>query len=94
MKSEKGMTVRKSVVTVVLMLILCTAFCSMGVVAQLGVTTEAATKIINIIDAGSTILTIVSLLGVVVGVGAVSYAFVVAAKAMIKKVGKKLAVAW
>lgn len=69
-------------------------FCTTGVVAQLGVSTAAATKIINIINTGSTILSIISILGVVVGAGAVSYAFVVAAKAMIKKVGKKLAITW
>lgn len=86
--------VKKAFLTVAMLVGLCAVFCTAGVVAQLGVTTAAATTIINIIDAGSTILTIVSILGVVVGAGAVSYAFVVAAKAMIKKVGKKLAITW
>lgn len=85
---------KKSLAVVVAMFVLCMAFGVSGVVAQLGVSTAAATTIINIIDTGSTILTIVSILGVVVGAGAISYGFVVAAKAMIKKVGKKLAITW
>lgn len=85
---------KKILATVTAMFVLCMAFGASGLVAQLGVSTAAATTIINIIDAGSTILTIVSILGVVVGAGAVSYGIVVAAKAMIKKVGKKMAITW
>ncbi len=93
-KKEGGGIMKKKFAVTVATLVLCLAFCVTGVVAQLGVSTAAATTIINIIDAGSTIMTIVSILGVVVGAGAISYAFVVAAKAMIKKVGKKLAITW
>jgi len=71
-----------------------TVFSFCGVTSQLGITTAAATRIIDIIDVGSDVLTIISLIGVVAGVGALSYGFVVAAKAMIKKVGKALAIAW
>ncbi|SET64943.1 uberolysin/carnocyclin family circular bacteriocin [[Clostridium] polysaccharolyticum] len=85
---------KKCALAVGTMLIFSMMFGVSGVVAQLGVTTAAATKIIDIIDAGSTALTIISILGTVVGAGAVSYGFVVAAKAMIKKVGKKLAITW
>lgn len=91
---RKEVAVKKSLLTIAMLVGLCAVFCTTGVVAQLGVSTAAATKIINIIDTGSTILSIISILGVVVGAGAVSYAFVVAAKAMIKKVGKKLAITW
>ncbi|TGY87130.1 circular bacteriocin, circularin A/uberolysin family [Petralouisia muris] len=85
---------KKKTVVALLLLTLCMAIPFAGVTAQLGVSTVAATRIINIIDTGSTILTIISLIGVVAGVGALSYGFVVAAKAMIKKVGKKLAIVW
>ena len=85
---------KKTFITMSALLVLCMAFAVAGVTAQLGVSTVVATKIVNIINTGSTILTIVSLLGVLTGAGAISYGFVVAAKAMIKKVGKKLAIAW
>ena len=84
----------KKMFLTMLLLGVCMAIPYAGVTAQLGVTSVAATRIINIIDTGSTIVTIISLIGVVAGVGALSYGFVVAAKAMIKKVGKKLAIAW
>lgn len=86
---------KKMTLTVVAsILVLFVLFGVSGLTAQLGVSTVAATRIINIIDTGSSILTIISVIGVVVGAGALSYGFVVAAKAMIKKVGKKLAIAW
>lgn len=84
----------KKMILAVLLLGVCMVIPFAGVTAQLGITTSAATRIVNIIDTGSTILTIISLIGVVAGVGVLSYGFVVAAKAMIKKVGKTLAIAW
>lgn len=65
-----------------------------GLTTQLGITTTAAKRIFNIIDTGSSILTIISLIGVVAGVGLLSYGFITAAKAMAKKVGRNLAITW
>lgn len=69
-------------------------FSGMGLVSMLGISTAAATKVINIIDAFSTVTLIISLIGVIVGAGAVSAALVATAKGMIKKYGKKYATLW
>jgi circularin A/uberolysin family circular bacteriocin len=62
--------------------------------STLGISTAAAKKAIDIIDAASTIASIISLIGIVTGAGAISYAIVATAKTMIKKYGKKYAAAW
>lgn len=62
--------------------------------STLGISSAAATKAINIIDAASTVVSIISLIGIVTGAGAISYAIVATAKTMIKKYGKKYAAAW
>lgn len=62
--------------------------------STLGISTYAAKQAIDIIDAASTLVSIISLLAVVTGAGAISYAIVATAKSMIKKYGKKYAAAW
>ncbi|MGX9290931.1 uberolysin/carnocyclin family circular bacteriocin [Bacillus sp. A015] len=62
--------------------------------STLGISTVAAKKAIDIIDSASTVLSIISLLGVVTGAGAIGYGIIVAAKAMSKKYGKKYAAFW
>lgn len=69
-------------------------FSGMGLASMLGISTVAATKIINIIDTFSTVAMIISLIGAIVGAGAVSAALVATAKKMIKKYGKKFATMW
>lgn len=67
---------------------------SIGLASMLGVSTTAANKVINIIDAGSTIATIISIATSVVGAGLITAGIVATAKKMIKKYGKKYAAAW
>lgn len=62
--------------------------------ANLGVSTAVAGKIITVIDTYSTIATIVSLVGVIVGYGVISTALVVTAKQVISKYGKAYATTW
>ena len=69
-------------------------FSGMGLASMLGVSTLVASKIIDVIDTVSTIAMIISLIGAIVGAGAVSAALVATAKKMIKKYGKKFATMW
>lgn len=62
--------------------------------ANLGISTAAAGKIITIIDTYSTITTIISLAGVILGYGVISTALVVTAKKVISKYGKGYATTW
>ncbi|MED4313538.1 uberolysin/carnocyclin family circular bacteriocin [Heyndrickxia coagulans] len=62
--------------------------------SNLGISTAAAKKAIDIIDTASTIASIISLIGVVTGAGAISYAVVATAKRLAKKYSKKYAAAW
>lgn len=62
--------------------------------ANLGISTAVAGKIITIIDTYSTIATIVSLAGVILGYGVVSTALVITAKKIISKYGKGYATTW
>lgn len=65
-----------------------------GLASMLGISSAAAMKVINIINAASTVATIASLVGTVVGAGLISAGIVAAAKAMIKKYGASYAAAW
>ncbi|SFU43940.1 circular bacteriocin, circularin A/uberolysin family [Clostridium sp. DSM 8431] len=67
---------------------------SIGLASTLGISSYAAKKVIDIIDAVSTVATIISLATAVIGAGAISAAIVATAKKMIKKYGKKYAAAW
>ncbi|GEK35647.1 uberolysin/carnocyclin family circular bacteriocin [Kurthia sibirica] len=62
--------------------------------ANLGISTAVATKIITIIDTYSTVTTIISLVGLLVGYGVFTTALVATAKTVISKYGKKYAVTW
>ena len=62
--------------------------------ANLGISTAVAGKIITIINAYSTIATIVSLVGVILGYGVISTALVITAKQVISKFGKAYATTW
>ncbi|MEW9501929.1 uberolysin/carnocyclin family circular bacteriocin [Jeotgalibacillus marinus] len=62
--------------------------------ANLGISTAVAGVIITTIDTYSTIATIVSLLGVIVGYGVVSTALVITAKQVIAKFGTGYATTW
>ncbi len=90
------MTKKKALLITVMAVSAICIFCfsGMGLASMLGITTAAATKVINIIDTFSTIALIISLIGVIVGAGAVSTALVATAKKMIKKYGKKYAIMW
>lgn len=61
---------------------------------NLGISIYSARKVIDIIDAYSTIVTIISLVGVIVGYGVISTAIVVTAKVLSAKFGKKYAAVW
>ncbi|MEH7514995.1 uberolysin/carnocyclin family circular bacteriocin [Gottfriedia acidiceleris] len=61
---------------------------------NLGISTKVASKVINIIDTFSTITTIISLIGVIVGYGVISTAIVISAKKIISKYGKAYATTW
>lgn len=62
--------------------------------ANLGISSYAAKKIIDIINTGSSIATIVSIIAAVVGGGLITAGIVATAKALIKKYGVKYATAW
>lgn len=61
---------------------------------NLGISTAVATKIITIIDSFSSIATIISLIGIILGYGVFSTALVITAKKIISKYGKKYAILW
>lgn len=85
---------RRTLVAVSLVCAFCFCMCAMGLASMLGITTAVATKVINIIDTASTVVMIISLVGVIVGAGGISAALVATAKKMIKKYGKKYAIMW
>lgn len=86
---------KKSLIVFSMLFVLCVGcFSGMGLSTMLGISSAAAVKIINIIDAVSTVATIISLVAAIVGAGAISAAIVAAAKKMIKKYGKAYAAAW
>ncbi|MDR0614882.1 MAG: uberolysin/carnocyclin family circular bacteriocin [Lactobacillales bacterium] len=62
--------------------------------ANLGIAESAALKAIDIIDAADNVMTILSLIAIVTGAGAISGGMVLAAKKLAKKVGKRAAAAW
>ncbi|GAE92418.1 hypothetical protein JCM21714_1416 [Gracilibacillus boraciitolerans JCM 21714] len=63
--------------------------------STLGISAYAAKKAVDIIDAASAVVSIISLIGIVTGgAGAISYAIVATAKYMIRNYGKKYAAAW
>jgi circularin A/uberolysin family circular bacteriocin len=62
--------------------------------ANLGITEGAALKAIDIIDTADNVMTILSLIAIVTGAGAISGGIVLAAKKLAKKVGKRAAAAW
>ncbi|MEM8535479.1 MAG: uberolysin/carnocyclin family circular bacteriocin [Chloroflexota bacterium] len=62
--------------------------------ANLGITTAAATRAIQIIDTASNIALIVSLLAVIFGAGVITTGLVITAKYVIRRFGKKYAIAW
>lgn len=67
---------------------------SAGLVTMLGISKTAADKVIDIIDAGSTVATIISIAASVVGTGVITAGVIATAKSLIKKYGKKYAAAW
>lgn len=86
---------KKSLIVFSMLFVLCVGcFSGMGLSTMLGISSAAAVKVINIIDAVSTVATIISLVAAIVGAGAISAAIVAAAKKMIKKYGKAYAAAW
>lgn len=85
---------KKMTVTLSMMLMAALTITTVGLASMLPISSAAAMKVIDIIDAGSTIATIVSLVAAVVGAGVVSTGIIATAKALIKKYGKKYAAAW
>lgn len=86
---------KMSIIALSAVLVLCVGcFSGIGLASMLGISTVAATKIINIIDTVSSVAMIISLVAVIVGAGAISTALVATAKKMIKKYGKKYATMW
>ncbi len=62
--------------------------------ANLGISSYGAKKIIDVINTGSSIMTVISIASAVVGGGVVTAGVVASAKAMVKKYGAKRAAAW
>ena len=93
---KERITIMKRKVTVILsmMIVAMLAMSTVGLASMLPISAAAAKKVIDIIDAGSTIATIVSLVAAVVGAGVVSTGIIATAKALIKKYGKRYAAAW
>ncbi|EOS26936.1 circularin A/uberolysin family circular bacteriocin [Lachnospiraceae bacterium 3-1] len=85
---------KKMTVTLSMMIVAALTMTTVGLASMLPISSAAAMKVIDIIDAGSTIATIVSLVAAVVGAGVVSTGIIATAKALIKKYGKKYAAAW
>ncbi|MGI6155814.1 MAG: uberolysin/carnocyclin family circular bacteriocin [Enterococcus lemanii] len=62
--------------------------------ANLGISSYAAKKVIDIINTGSAVTTIIALVAAVVGGGLITAGVVATAKSLIKKYGAKYAAAW
>ncbi|EHM34803.1 Hypothetical protein EfmE4453_2321, partial [Enterococcus faecium E4453] len=62
--------------------------------ANIGISSYAAKKVIDIINTGSTVATIISIVAAVVGGGLITAGIVATAKSLIKKYGAKYAAAW
>ncbi|HBL1326856.1 TPA: uberolysin/carnocyclin family circular bacteriocin [Enterococcus faecium] len=62
--------------------------------ANIGISSYAAKKVIDIINTGSTVATIISIVAAVVGGGLITAGIVTTAKSLIKKYGAKYAAAW
>lgn len=62
--------------------------------ANLGISSYAAKKVIDIINTGSAVATIIALVTTVVGGGLITAGIVATAKSLIKKYGAKYAAAW
>ncbi len=62
--------------------------------ANIGISSYAAKKVIDIINTGSTVATIISIVAAVVGGGLITAGIVATAKSLIKKYGTKYAAAW
>ena len=62
--------------------------------ANLGISSYAAKKVIDIINTGSAVATIISIVAAVVGGGLITAGIVATAKSLIKKYGAKYAAAW
>jgi circularin A/uberolysin family circular bacteriocin len=90
MSKKKGLLVVLSLVVI----FATGSFVGVNLATMLGITTKAASKIINVIDAVSTVAMIISLVTAIVGAGVVTEVIVATAKKMVKKYGKKYAAAW
>lgn len=62
--------------------------------ANLGISSYAVKKVIDIINTGSAVATIIALVTAVVGGGLITAGIVATAKSLIKKYGAKYAAAW
>lgn len=62
--------------------------------ANIGISSYAAKKVIDIINTGSAVTTIIALVAAVVGGGLITAGVVATAKSLIKKYGAKYAAAW
>jgi len=62
--------------------------------SNLGISTYAATKVIDILSAAGTVSAIIGIVVAVIGGGAIGVAILESAKALAKRYGKKYAVAW
>lgn len=62
--------------------------------ANLGISSYAAKKVIDIINTGSAVATIISIVAAVVGGGLITAGIVATAKSLIKKYGVKYAASW
>lgn len=73
-------------------MLLVLSFSGAMLVTTLGISSRAAYKAIDIVSSAGTIWSIIGLIGVAVGSGEIGILFT--AKALVKKFGKRYAVAW
>ncbi|MCO7128204.1 uberolysin/carnocyclin family circular bacteriocin [Sporolactobacillus shoreicorticis] len=69
-------------------------FSAPNLAGTLGISAARAKTVINIIDGASSIYAVITIIAAIVGGGAASVGLLLTAKALIKKFGKKYAIAW